>query len=177
MESPQGRPHQPLPYVPRFPAPPAPLAQREGGRRGAAGHLLGVVVVVVVDVDGCRDAADDERDAAGDQVEPARGGRRSLHTGTGHGDVGWAAASGQTGADPAQPGGPSRRSGQGQGQRCCCCPARLGQGDIGTVAWAEGPAAPRPRPAAGAPSRSPPCTAPGPSPPSTAAWTGRSSAK
>lgn len=38
------------------------------------GHLLGVVVVVVVDVDGRRDPTDDEGDPAGDQVEPAWGG-------------------------------------------------------------------------------------------------------
>lgn len=52
-------------------------AQAEGdhpsGEEGTVehGHLLGVVVVVVVDVDGCRDATDDEGDPAGNQVEPA----------------------------------------------------------------------------------------------------------
>lgn len=44
------------------------------------GHLLGVVVMVVVDVDSCCDPADDEGDPAGDQVEPARGGTVSPHT-------------------------------------------------------------------------------------------------
>lgn len=158
---------EPLGKVPPNPSQACPGSQREGGRQGAAGHLLGVVVVVVVDVDGGCDAADDERDATGDQVEPARGegGRCSPR----HRDTGTRA--GQQLLDRQElilpsPGVPA--CGRGLG---------LGQGDVGTGAWAEGPAAPRPHPAAGAPSRSPPCTGPEPSPPSTAAWTGRSSAK
>lgn len=105
--------------VPPNPSQACPGSQCEGGRQGAAGHLLGVVVVVVVDVDGGCDAADDERDATGDQVEPARGEGGHCSPTRGHGDMGWATASGQAGADPAQLGGPSMRSGFGVGARGC----------------------------------------------------------
>lgn len=41
------------------------------GGRVEQGRLLGVVVVVVLDVDSCCDPTDDEGDPAGDQIEPA----------------------------------------------------------------------------------------------------------
>lgn len=59
----------------------------EGGRE--QGHLLGVVVVVVLDVDSCCDPTDDEGDPAGDQVEPA-GREASLHTWSPRESTGWA---------------------------------------------------------------------------------------
>lgn len=59
----------------------------EGGRE--QGHLLGVVVVVVLDVDSCCDPTDDEGDPAGDQVEPA-GREVSLHTWSPRESTGWA---------------------------------------------------------------------------------------
>lgn len=75
-----------IPKLAWIPSAASSPAQAEGdhppGEEGTVehGHLLGVVVVVVVDVDGCRDPADDEGDPTGNQVEPARGGRRCHRT-------------------------------------------------------------------------------------------------
>jgi len=177
------RSHQPFPGSPGFLALLVPLAQAEGGHplgeEGTVeqGHLLGVVVVVVVDVDGCRDPADDEGDPAGDQVEPARGER--CHR--------------TPGASPRRARHGCRQHGLVRQSKSCpslrtwhggSCPSSLllrGAGARGrgrrTAAWVWGPAGTRPRPAAAAPSRSPPCKALWLSPPSTAAWRARSSAR
>lgn len=84
MDSSWERSHQPFPSLPRFLAVLVPPAEVEGGSPfGEEGtveqrHLLGVVVVVVVDVDGCCDPADDEGDPTSDQVEPV-GGEQCHH--------------------------------------------------------------------------------------------------